>query len=100
MTRQGNLLRCKLKHLPFLIRILHHCFIGMPCCVHKAAPVLPDLHRVPYTQEQLNTAAMIRHGLIKELANLSETGGFVPDSGLMIATKELSDAPIGRPFSV
>ena len=58
-----------------------------------------DLHRGSYTTEQIRTAAVIGHELIKELAYLSETGGFVPDSNLQISTDDLLGAQVGQQYS-
>ena len=58
-----------------------------------------DIRRGSYTSEQIRLSAEIGHDLIKELAYLSETGDFVPDSDLVIATNALEDAMIGKEFS-
>ena len=54
-----------------------------------------DIRRGSYTSEQIRMAAEIGHDLIKELAYLSETGDFVPDSDLLITTNNLPPAKIG-----
>ena len=46
-----------------------------------------DIRRGSYTSDQIRLAAEIGHDLIKELAYLSETGDFVPDSDLLISTR-------------
>ena len=58
-----------------------------------------DIHRGSYTTEQIRMAAQIGHDLIKELAYLSETGDFVPDSDLLITTDEFLEAQIGGQYS-
>ena len=58
-----------------------------------------DIHRGTYTTEQIQQACLIGYDIITELANLSETGDFVPDSDLTISTTELPPASLGDPFS-
>lgn len=58
-----------------------------------------DIHRGSYTTEEIHQAALIGHDLIKELAHLSETGDFVPDSDLLISTDELLEARVGEQYS-
>lgn len=58
-----------------------------------------DIHRGSYTTEQIHEACLIGHDLIKELANLSETAAFVPDSDLHISIDALPEVPIGQPYS-
>ncbi|TWU54706.1 hypothetical protein Poly51_34250 [Rubripirellula tenax] len=58
-----------------------------------------DIHRGSYTTEQIRMAALMGHDLIKELANLSETGDFVPDSDLLITTDQFVAAQIGEQYS-
>ena len=53
-----------------------------------------NIRRGSYTTEDIRLAAEIGHELIRELAFLSETGDFVPDSDLLISTDELPDAQI------
>ena len=59
-----------------------------------------DIRRGSHTPEEIRFAIEIGHDLIKELAYLSETGEFVPDSDLLISTNELSDAPLGQSYNV
>ena len=58
-----------------------------------------NIRRGPYTTEDLRFAAQMGHDLIRELAFLSETGDFVPDSDLLISTNEPLEAPVGRDYS-
>ncbi|MGJ8724261.1 MAG: hypothetical protein ACSHYB_06870 [Roseibacillus sp.] len=58
-----------------------------------------DIHRGSYTTEQIHEACLIGHELIKELAHLSETGDFVPDTDLEILTDELPEVPLDVPFT-
>ena len=58
-----------------------------------------DIHRGTYTTEQIQQACLIGYDVITELANLSETGDFVPDSDLAITTTDLPAVPVGEPFS-
>ena len=58
-----------------------------------------DIRRGNYTSEQIRMAALLGHDLIKELAFLSETGEFVPDSDLLISMDELLEAQIGQEYS-
>ncbi|MGJ8634933.1 MAG: Ig domain-containing protein [Luteolibacter sp.] len=58
-----------------------------------------DIHRGSYTTEEINEACLIGHDLIRELAFLSETGDFVPDSDLEILSDELPEVPHGEPYS-
>lgn len=57
-----------------------------------------DIHRGSYSTEEIHLAALIGHDLIKELAYLSETGEFVPDSALLISTDEFLEAQIGEEY--
>ncbi|MGJ8642285.1 MAG: Ig domain-containing protein [Luteolibacter sp.] len=58
-----------------------------------------DIHRGSYTTEQIHEACLIGHDLIKELAFLSETGSYVPESDLAIVTDALPDVPSDAPYS-
>ncbi|MEJ6643041.1 MAG: hypothetical protein QNL33_07255 [Akkermansiaceae bacterium] len=58
-----------------------------------------DIHRGSYTTEQIHEACLIGHEVIKELAHLSETGDFVPDSDLATVTDRLPEVLLDQPFS-
>ena len=63
-------------------------------------PITPaDIHRGSYTTAEIHEACLIGHDLIKELAHLSETGGFVPDSDLSIVTDVLPEVALDEPYS-
>jgi hypothetical protein len=52
-----------------------------------------------WTQIQLETAIKMGHDLIKELANMSETFDYVPDSDLSIATKSIPKVVVNQDFN-
>ncbi|MGJ8744487.1 T9SS type A sorting domain-containing protein [Polaribacter sp.] len=52
-----------------------------------------------WTQTQLETAIKMGHDLIKELAYMSETFKYVPDSDLSITTKTIPKVVVNEPFS-
>ncbi|MGJ8650351.1 MAG: hypothetical protein ACSHX4_08320 [Opitutaceae bacterium] len=58
-----------------------------------------DIHRGSHTVEEVNQACLIGHDIIKELAYLSETGGYVPESDLEILTGALPEVPLDDPYS-
>ncbi|MDF7799547.1 Ig domain-containing protein [Pontiellaceae bacterium B1224] len=63
---------------------------------------IPDtlpIRRGSWTHAQLTTAIETGHDLVKELAFMSETSAFVPDSDLSILTDELPGIEINRPYS-
>ncbi|MDO7172458.1 T9SS type A sorting domain-containing protein [Mariniflexile sp. AS56] len=55
--------------------------------------------RGTWTQTQLETAIEIGHDLIKELAHMSETFNYVPDSDLLIGTKSIPKVVVNEAFS-
>ncbi|MGJ8652757.1 MAG: hypothetical protein ACSHX8_05750 [Opitutaceae bacterium] len=64
------------------------------------AEILPeDIHQGSYTTAQIHEACLIGHELIKELAYLSETSAYVPESDLAILTETLPEVPLDDPYS-
>lgn len=55
--------------------------------------------RGTWTQTQLETAIKMGHDLIKELAYMSETFSYVPDSNLLIATKTIPIIEVNKAFN-
>ncbi|MGJ8762323.1 MAG: T9SS type A sorting domain-containing protein [Polaribacter sp.] len=63
---------------------------------------IPDnlpTRRGNWTQTQLEKAIKMGHDLIKELAFMSETFNYVPDSDLSIATKAIPKVVVNEPFA-
>lgn len=58
-----------------------------------------DIHRGSYSTQQIHEACLIGHDVIKELAYLSETGDFVPDTDLAILRYELPEVRLNESFS-
>ena len=52
-----------------------------------------------WSQEQLKTTMEIGHDIIKELAYMSETYTYIPDSNLSISTKSIPEITANQPFS-
>ncbi|WP_377136992.1 Ig-like domain-containing protein [Rubritalea spongiae] len=57
------------------------------------------IRRGSWTQSQLELAVEMGHDIIKELAYMSETSAFVPDSDLSIDTASLPDCPPSGSYS-
>ncbi|WP_405563336.1 T9SS type A sorting domain-containing protein [Polaribacter sp. Asnod6-C07] len=55
--------------------------------------------RGSWTQTQLETAIKMGHDLIKELAYMSETFDYVPDSNLSIQTKSIPKVSVNQAFN-
>ncbi|WP_372806794.1 hypothetical protein [Pontiella sp.] len=64
-----------------------------------AVPDALSIRRGSWTQAQLATAIELGHDLVKELANLSETSAYVPDSALAIETDALPEQTVGQPYA-
>lgn len=63
---------------------------------------IPDnlpIRRGNWTQTQLETAIKMGHDLIKELAYMSETFNYIPDSDLSIATKSIPKVVVNQGFN-
>jgi hypothetical protein len=58
-----------------------------------------DFNRGSYTLDEVNQACLIGYDIIKELAFLSETQAYVPDSSLRVVTESLPDLEWNVPYS-
>ncbi|CAA6691587.1 MULTISPECIES: Ig-like domain-containing protein [unclassified Lentimonas] len=58
-----------------------------------------DIHRGSHTLDDINEACLIGHDIITELAFLSETGAYVPESDLEITTDSLQGELMGVPYT-
>jgi hypothetical protein len=65
-----------------------------------AVPPAMTIRRGDWTQAELETAVLTGQEVIKELAFMSETSAYVPDSDLTIATTSLPDLPVHGSYSV
>jgi hypothetical protein len=64
-----------------------------------AVPPAMTIRRGDWTQAELETAVLTGQEVIKELAFMSETSAYVPDSDLSIVTDSLSDLPSTGSYS-
>jgi hypothetical protein len=62
-------------------------------------PSSMSIRRGDWTQAELKTAVLTGQEVIKELAYMSETAAYVPDSALGVLTDDLPGAVVGVPYT-
>lgn len=64
-----------------------------------AIPATMPIRRGSWTHDEISTAVLTGQEVIKELAFMSETSAYVPDSNLAVAINDLPDFPSNEPYS-